>query len=210
MNKIIYLLIIIILYFLIQNNYIYKINSNYDILQSNNPNKETLEKIINQKSPSIFTNIISKDSNINNENIQNEAKKYNKLLNYKLNYYLIPMSITYNYKIIKENEKIENKLIKETSSRHLIFQIKGTQKIILFNPNQTKFLYSNKNVSRVNYWKQDLKKYPLINKSQFIEIILREGQLIYIPKKWWYTNKSIDNTTYISCKSESIFSYFMA
>ena len=27
----------------------YKINSNYDILQSNNPNKETLEKIINQK-----------------------------------------------------------------------------------------------------------------------------------------------------------------
>ena len=118
------------------------------------------------------------------------------------------MSITYNYKIIKEDQKTKNKLLRETSSRHLIFQLKGTQKIILFNPSQTPYLYANKNESKMDYWNQNLKKYPLINKSQFIEIILREGQLMYIPKKWWYTNKSSNNTVYISSKSESIFSFF--
>jgi len=209
MNKLIYLVIIIItIYTLLQIKFLSKINNDYDILQSNNPDKETFEKIINQKSPSVFTNIIESKSKLRNEVLQQDTKNYKKIINSELNYYLLPMSITYNYKIIKEDQKTKNKLLRETSSRHLIFQLKGTQKIILFYPAQTPYLYANKNESKMDYWNQNLKKYPLINKSQFIEIILREGQLMYIPKKWWYTNKSSNNTVYISSKSESIFSFF--
>ena len=66
-----------------------------------------------------------------------------------------------------------------------------------------------KNKSEVDYWNQDLKKYPLLNKSQFIEIIIHENQMIYIPKKWWYTYESIDKGHLIDCNSESLFSYFL-
>ena len=209
MNKLIYLVIIVILVFVfLQIRFQNKTNNDYDILQSNNPDKETFEKIVNQKSPSIFTNVINEDSKLRVEKLQKDPKSFNKLINSELNYYLIPMAVSYNYKIVKEDDKTKNKLIKETSSRHLIFQLKGTQKIILFNPAQSQYLYPNKNESKIDYWNQNLKKFPLINKAQFIEIILREGQLMYIPKKWWYTTKSTENTTHISSKSESIFSLF--
>jgi len=209
MNKLVYLFVIIVLVFLfLQIRFLNKTNNDYDILQSNNPDKETFEKIVNQKSPSIFTNVINKDSQLRIEKLQKNFKSFNNLINTELNYYLIPMAISYNYKIVNEDIKTKNKLIKETSSRHLIFQLKGTQKIILFNPAQAQYLYPNNNESKIDYWNQNLKKFPLINKAQFIEIILREGQLMYIPKKWWYTTKSVENTTHISSKSESIFSLF--
>ena len=114
------------------------------------------------------------------------------------------MAVSYNYKIVKEDDKTKNKLIKETSSRHLIFQLKGTQKIILFNPAQSQYLYPNKNESKIDYWNQNLKKFPLINKAQFIEIILREGQLMYIPKKWWYTTRVL-KIQHIYLQSQSLY-----
>ena len=65
MNKLIYLVIIVILVFVfLQIRFQNKTNNDYDILQSNNPDKETFEKIVNQKSPSIFTNVINEDSNL--------------------------------------------------------------------------------------------------------------------------------------------------
>ena len=80
MNKLIYLVIIVILVFVfLQIRFQNKTNNDYDILQSNNPDKETFEKIVNQKSPSIFTNVINEDSKLRVEKLQK------KILNHLIN-----------------------------------------------------------------------------------------------------------------------------
>ena len=177
-----------------------KINNNYDILQSNNPNKENFEKIINEKSPSVFTNISNKwNLQHLNQNSINENFKY----------YLCPLLINKKYEINNSNSKLKNNLMKENKNRHLILHIDGTRKYYLFSPNQIKYLYNIKDKSRVNYWNQDLKKYPLFNKAQFIEIIMHPHQMIYIPKNWWYAYENLESNITIDCNSNSLFSYFI-
>ena len=194
-------IIIFCIYIYLHLKFILKINNNYDILQSKNPNKENFEKIINQKSPSVFTDISNdwKLNKINKKNIDNYFK-----------YYLTPLMISKKYEIYESN--LKNNLIREKNNRHLILQIEGESKFYLFNPKQSKYLYpskKNKNESQIDYWNQDLKKFPLLNKAQFIEIKLHKNQMLYIPYKWWYASEHFDNSKIIDCKSDSLFSYFI-
>lgn len=201
MNTIVIIgIIIFIIYILLHIKFLYKINPNYDILQSKNPNKENFEKIMNQKSPSVFTDIS------NSWNIKEINKKN---INKYFKYYLCPLLIKSKYDIKHLNDKSKEHLIIEKNNRHLILQLKGKSKFYLFNPDQAKYLYIKKNKSEIDYWNQDLKKYPLLNKSQFIEIIIHENQMIYIPKQWLYAYESIKDGVIIDCNSESILSYFL-
>lgn len=96
--------------------------------------------------------------------------------------------------------------------RHLIYQIHGRIKVILISPRYTKYLYKSNHfkngsvLSKVNFWNPDLKRYPLFNKAQYIEILLYPGQILYIPSYWWYAIENLDNSISISIKSENIFS----
>ena len=96
--------------------------------------------------------------------------------------------------------------------RHLIYQIHGRIKVILISPSYTKYLYKSNHfkngsvLSKVNFWNPDLKRYPLFNKAQYIEILLYPGQILYIPSYWWYAIENLDNSISISIKSENIFS----
>ena len=99
--------------------------------------------------------------------------------------------------------------------RNLLCQVYGTKKIYLWNPNQSDFLYkSNKYdtsaaLSCVNFWnKEDYKKYPKFNKSNYIEIILHPGQILYIPPYWWHAVENINTNIAISIRTECPVSMF--
>lgn len=85
--------------------------------------------------------------------------------------------------------------IKENHHRHFICQITGQQRIYLashlqeknINSNQQNTQYHNKRYNpKLNFFSiknDELEKYKDI---KYIEIILREGNMLYIPKDWYY------------------------
>ena len=88
-------IIIFTIYLFLHIKFLFKVNNDYDILQSNNPNKENFEKIMNQKSPSIFTNISNKW----------ELKDLNKKsINSYFKYYLSPLLLSKKYEILSNTE----------------------------------------------------------------------------------------------------------
>ena len=187
-------LIIIFLYY--QYKFINNISTDIEIKQANNPEKDTFETILSDKNPSVFTNILI-DVNLTKRNI----KSY-------FNYYLPPFCINYNFEVIQEVKNSKTILKIQENYRLLIYQLKGTQNIILFSPKEIKYLYPkyNKKESNINFWKYDPMVYPEFNKSSYLEIILRPRQMLYIPYKWWYTSKVSENSNVLICKSETIFS----
>lgn len=213
------LLIIIIILALLYFQYqtINNINYSLDILQVNNPDKEKFEETINKKCISIFTGV-TKDlldldkldfKDLKNMNDENKIKLRDTLKNH-YNYYLIPLCIHYDFTINMENDKFTHELILQKNYRFLMSQITGTKKIFIFNPNQKQYLYFDKNnKSKVDFFNQDLKSFPLISKSRYIELILSPGQMIYIPHGWIYCYQNIDDNFFINCVSESCFSYFL-
>ena len=79
-------------------------------------NKEMFEKIINNKSPTIFTNINTK--NTSNGNIKDKIQHI-------FQPYIIPYATTHNYDIQNENTDSYSPLIKQTNYRHLLLLLSG-------------------------------------------------------------------------------------
>ena len=218
MNIIFHILIICIVLFIlnIQYKYINQVhNSTYEINQINNPDKTTFENIIESKNPVVFINIL-KNLDLSTFDLDNLKKKEQLELKIDLTehfkYYLIPLCIKYNFMLNKNNKKSYTPIIKQTNYRYLLAQIKGVKKILLFNPKQEKFLYPNKSrtESRVNFWEMEQrKKFPLFKKSKYIELIVQNNQMVFIPYKWWYTIYDVSDNISISSVSESVFSYFL-
>jgi lysine-specific demethylase 8 len=73
-------------------------------------------------------------------------------------------------------------------------QVKGSKKVLLFNPSEFNNLYMHKitepnpfyNFSQVNAQDTDLSKFPNAQKVQYIESILEEGDLLFIPSFWFH------------------------
>jgi len=192
--------------------FINKIPNDFEILQANNPDKDTLEKMIIQKYPAVFTNVTKNlDMETINNNINNnlQEKSIPEIKEY-FSYYLAPMCLTYKFNIHK-NELINLRMV--NNHRLLICQLYGKSKIYLFTPKQKKLLYPIKKdgiyKSKVDFWNPD-KKFNAFNQTKYVEINLHEGQMIYIPYKWWYCIDSGANTNHrLLCGSESFFSYFL-
>ena len=207
------LLIIIIFVFItiIYSQYIFinKKNNSYEILQSNNPDKETFEDLINNKITVVFTSIFD-DLDINkimDDKSKKDELKQNLFKHFK--YYHIPFTFTYKFRIDQEDEQSYKPIVKETSYRHLIVLLKGLKKIIIFNPEQEPNLYVKNNQSLINFWEGDKTEYPNFLKLKYIEVILKNNQMIYIPYGWWYSEYNITDTQCISSSSESVFSYIL-
>ena len=77
----------------------------------------------------------------------------------------------------------------------------GVQSIYLASPNQSKYIkskqldikendnsYLKKNniKSVIDFWNEDETSVAPFNNLEFIEIILREGNILYIPYGWWF------------------------
>ena len=95
---------------------------------------------------------------------------------------------------------------------NLLCQVSGKKKIYLFSPSQQPYMYvSNKydpgaKLSMVDFWNQDLNKYPLFKEAQYIEVILNPGQILVIPPYWWHCVENIDTNVAVSYRLETPFS----
>lgn len=231
------ILILLILTFLYCQIRIHrKYQTDYQILQVDDPEKDILEETLSQKYPTVLTSIIMRWKGIRDlkpemvkgqENKMNHDPKFIKLLNQYFDFYHLPMTISRNYEIKHYRPRDTHYIIKQTKFRFYIAQIYGTSRYVLFSPTQEPFLYPTdaKNVSKINYWKlenwqkalpdksvetkrnQYLEKYPKFNKAKYIEIILHPGDMLYIPFKWWYTSQADDVNIRIMAISKSLFSW---
>lgn len=198
MKRLIFILIIIIVICYFQYGFINKINNSYEILQSENPKKGIFENILQEKLISIFTNIIFN---------QNNLKKDTIIKNFY--YYNIPLTIKSGHSVLNETKNQTNLIVKQNNYRRLFYIYKGSKRFFIFNNEQNNYLYCKNNTSPINFFNQDINKYPLITKAKYIEIICRENTLIYIPYGFYFTYICDEDTITIDFYSESIFSYFL-
>ncbi len=99
------------------------------------------------------------------------------------------------YKLNISKSGYTTKLYYKTDLYNYIIQLEGTQKIVLFHPKQSKYLYRSSLYNKyrvqsdVNFWDLDSKKFPMMDKAKYIEIILHPGNILLIPNYWWFTSK---------------------
>lgn len=207
MNNLFILLFFVVL-IIIYSQYIFinKPNNTYEILQGNNPIKDEYETVLINKSVAVFTNIFTdlEAGQLNGTN--NENKKI--LFDY-FKYYHIPISFTYNFKIESEEQDSYKPIVKVNSYRFLKVNLKGMKKIIIFNPLQEPNLYIHNGYSNLDFWSKDKSTVPNFFKLKYIEVILKEKQMIYIPYGWWYSEYNLSDTFSVSSNSESLFSYLL-
>ncbi|HMQ67793.1 MAG TPA: cupin-like domain-containing protein [Ignavibacteria bacterium] len=84
-------------------------------------------------------------------------------------------------------------------SDNFLIQIKGKKEIILFHPDDDKYLYPNvhgpktlRQISLIDLDNVDHKKFPLYEKSQAYKATIYPGDILYIPLHWWHHVRSMD------------------
>ena len=184
-----------VLYFF-QFKYLSKTNNELVILQKDNPNKEVIEEVLENKSPTIFTGMIENwevndDKNVTKEEYDNNTQIFN-----------IPLSIVKKYKSFVMPEGKQTNVIKEKNTRHILFLLEGEVRLFLFNPEQKIRYRDGTNVSRHNFFTEPEE----FKDVKYLEIKFSEGHIIYIPRGWSYCYSVEDYTELLSMTSESIFS----
>jgi hypothetical protein len=179
-----------------------------EIFTADNPILEVFKETI-QKGPSVFTSIsLAFDkiqhyplSELNKMKTEAKANLHHNLKNH-FKYYLDNDDNKNEIMSRGENEHVVNPLQKVVEQLFMICQIKGVKKILLFTPEQQSLLYPNvvnPHVSKANFWTDPLFKFPLLQNTNYIEIIAYPGHMVYIPKDWWWTSINMEETftTYI-------------
>tara|TARA_B100000787_G_scaffold168941_1_gene158829 strand:+ start:213 stop:845 length:633 start_codon:yes stop_codon:yes gene_type:complete len=204
-----FILIFFVVLIIIYSQYIFinKPNNNLEILQGNNPIKDEYEKIINNKSVAVFTNIFT-DFNVKDFTQIDEVQKKKDLTDL-FKYYHNPVTFTYNFKIEGEDKDSYKPIVRVNSYRFLKVNLTGLKKIIIFNPLQEPNLYITNGYSNLDFWNPNKSAVPNFYKLKYIEVILKEKHMIYIPYGWWYSEFNLSNTYSVSSNSESCFSYLL-
>lgn len=201
MKRLIFILVILVVIVYFQYQSINEINNSFEILQYDNPNKSIFENMLNDKLISVFINI--KLTKKPKQTLEDVVKN-------NLNYYTIPLSVESNYDIISEKKGQTSLIKRQDKYRRLIYVLKGEKRIIIFNNEQKNNLYlKNNNVSLINIFNQDLEKYPLINKLKYVEIIVRENNMVFIPYNFYFCSICDSDVQTVDFYSESVFSKFL-
>lgn len=79
---------------------------------------------------------------------------------------------------------------------NLLAQVVGAKYVRLYPPSATPLIYPfeeglNTNSSQVDLDAPDLTKFPGFDGLPFLDTILSEGQMLYIPPKWWHYVRSV-------------------
>lgn len=197
-----------------------KINSEVAILQKDNPTDGEIQDLLVQKQPTIFADVlyeweaIAEIFDMPLELITEllAAKTFVDLLTDHLNPYAMLFSRGWKFQASERTAETykESNFRLESNHRHLIAQITGIQRIYIASPNQTNFMVpveTSGNITRcsVNFFNppDDAGEF---NKLQYMEIVLREGNLLYIPRGWWYLQKVEAPCLVLECVNESLFS----
>lgn len=195
-----YVIVLIIAIFAVfcisQKQYIQRINNTMTIIQVSLPESDTLYQLYGERSPIVFQNEIQDWDGINillgrdNQDINHIVSEHKKDILQIITGYLQfhqPL-LTYDWfidfqKIIYTfNSPIF--IIQQQNYHHMVSNMNGEIRIILIPPNEHSKLGEFIN----NVSKQDLT--PLLNQEtpnfEFIEVVVREGNMVYIPYQWHY------------------------
>lgn len=80
----------------------------------------------------------------------------------------------------------------------IINQIHGEKEFTIFPPEQQEYLYPKEGspwISRIeNHHAPDLERYPLFRNATPTTVVLKPGESLFIPKKWYHTARSLGPT----------------
>ena len=136
-----------------------------------------------------------------------------------------PLSITKNiYLNIGMKSKQIPILCTSQYDRCFLHVLKGALKVRLYDPRQSKYLYRDyqkkmrclKNTS-TNFYNSKInilndsdtiqELFPNFSKAVYTDILLREGNLMYIPNFWWFTIEYQEDSISLVYTSNTIISY---
>lgn len=143
-----------------------KYQTDYQILQVSDPEKEVLEQTLRQKYPTILTDVVIRWKGIRDlkpELVQKKGKglledpKFIKLLDKYFGYYHMPLTISKYYTLKYHNTGDTQYITKQINFRYFVVQVYGKCRVILFSPKEAIYLYPTKDntVSKINFWKLD-------------------------------------------------------
>lgn len=86
---------------------------------------------------------------------------------------------------------------------NLLCQVFGHKKIILAAPDDSPNLYPHetemlKNTSQIDAENVDMAKFPLCSNVKFFSLNLFEGEMLYIPPRWWHYVRSLEKSFSVS------------
>ncbi|KAG1441638.1 hypothetical protein G6F56_011389 [Rhizopus delemar] len=83
---------------------------------------------------------------------------------------------------------------------NLLVQVAGSKYIRLYDPHQSVYPREGimNNTSQVDIENPNLQEFPEFEKTQYVECILTEGDILYIPPKWWHFVKSLETSFNVS------------
>jgi ribosomal protein L16 Arg81 hydroxylase len=95
-------------------------------------------------------------------------------------------------------------------TNNMFLQVYGRKRFLLLPPNQTPYLYNDREVfSPIDLRKINTKKYPLAEKVTPIEILLEPGDTLFIPIGWWHQVESLDVSISITMTNFLVDNYFV-
>lgn len=198
------------------------INNDLKILQVADPNVDIAYELLDNHQPIVFQKelLYWKEFNtfigkslidINNTITTNNQINYSDYIKNNLEIYNLPLS--YNWNIDIRNVILDSNssifFIKQTNYLQLFGCVSGEMRIIIAPPNQSHLVQPFTNLVSTLDATSLLDKDPM--EINFIEIIVRKGNMIYIPYNWMYfiyTQSTINNECVIvDCINQSVLNY---
>ncbi|KAI8643233.1 hypothetical protein BD408DRAFT_475466 [Parasitella parasitica] len=85
---------------------------------------------------------------------------------------------------------------------NLLCQVVGSKYLRLISPVQSDLVYAREglmtNTSQVDIADIDFNRFPRFTDVDYVDCILQEGQVLYIPPKWWHYVKSLETSFSVS------------
>lgn len=197
------------------------INNHLDIIQTSDPDPELAYELFDKHQPIVFqkellfwkefNKLIGKSLTEIKEVIAKKEINYTEYIKNNLEMYNLPLS--YDWIIDLRNIVIDDKngifFIKQSNYLQVFGCVSGEFRIIIATPDQSTKLEPMINNVSTKDATELLNKEPM--EINFIEIIIRKGNVVYIPYGWLYFiyNPTPSNeTVIIDCLNKSIINFF--
>ena len=219
-NYVLSLLILFIIFFIYCHMSRLKIiNNDLKILQVSDPDIDIAYELFNSHQPIVFqkellfwkefNTFIGKSlTDINTTISTNTTIQYSNYIKNNLEIYNLPLSYDWNIDIrnVVLNESSAIFFIKQNNYLQVFGCVTGEMRIIITPPDQTHIVQPFINMVSTIDATSLLNKEPM--EMNYIEIIVREGNMIYIPYNWlYYIYKTTEECVIVDCINQSVLNY---
>lgn len=85
---------------------------------------------------------------------------------------------------------------------NLLVQVVGSKYLHLISPKETELVYPREglmsNTSQVDIEDPNHEQFPRFKDANYLECVLEQGEILYIPPKWWHFVKSLETSFSVS------------